>query len=380
MTLDSYRDQVYSCLRCGFCFDLPAEGNRRICPPYCAHGFESYGARGKLAAARALLDGELELDAEVANRLYACTECGACESQCFKYLPLSEIYRAMKERVVELGWLPEVFQSFADAVKEQGNPYSKAGKDRLAWLPDRRRVGGRASVLLFSGCTPSYLRRGIARSAFQVLEALGSPFTLLADEQCCGHPFLSLGLVSQARAAAERNLEAILGSGAETVVTPCPGCLKTFRVDMPLLLKKKLPFEVLHLTEYVAREMERGGVHFRRNPGLVTYHDPCNLGRGLGVYDAPRRVATAAPGVRLVEMPRARQAAFCCGHGGFVRAVDLDVAKESAADRWAEAVGTGAEAVLSACPACETAFLEARASTGSPVEVLDIVEFLARAL
>ncbi len=378
--LESYRDQVYSCLRCGFCFDLPAQGNRRICPPYYAHGFESYGARGKMAAARALLDGALEADAEVADRLYACTECGACESQCFKYLPLSAIYRAMKARMAGLGLLPKALQSIADAVKNEGNPYSKAGEDRLAWLPGGHRVGRSAKVLLFTGCTPSYLRRGVARSAFEVLDALGSPFTLLTDEQCCGHPLLSLGLVSQAQALAEQNLEAILGSGAETVVTPCPGCLRTFRVEMPLLLNRKLPFEVLHVTEYVARELNRGGIRFRRTPGLVTYHDPCNLGRGLGVYDPPRRVINSVPGVRLVEMPRARQAAFCCGHGGFVRAVDIDVAKKSAGDRWAEAVGTGAETMLSSCPACQTAFLEQRVSTGLQVEVLDVAEFLARAL
>jgi len=377
VTLGKRKDHVYSCLRCGFCFDLPAEGNRRICPPYITHGFESYGARGKLVMARALLDGALELDASVAERLYACTECGACEAQCFKYLPLGAIYRAMKMDVVEQGFLPTPLGGVAEAIGTYGNPYGKSVEARHAWLPGNHRLGGKAKVLLFVGCTPSYLRRGIARSAYRVLEALGTDFSILDEEGCCGHPLLSMGLVSGARAAAQSTFEAVERAGAEVVVTPCPGCLRTFREEMPQLLNRVLPFETVHLAEYLASELEHNRVRFRRKSSVVTYHDPCNLGRGLGVYDAPRRAVTAVPSVRLIEMSRAGEASFCCGHGGFVRAVHLDVAKESAADRWAEAIDTKAECVLSACPACNTAFLEARAATGSQVEVLDIAEFLA---
>ncbi len=380
MTLGEYKDRVYSCLRCGFCFDLVADGNRRICPPYWQYGFESYGARGKLAIARALLDGELGVDRKVAERLYACTECGACDAQCFKYLPLNEIYRAMKVEVAQRGFIPSELAQVAGSLEEKGNPYGMEPERRLAWLPGKSRVGKQARVVLFAGCTPSYVRRGIARGAYQLLEAIGVPFALLEEEQCCGHPYMSMGLLDQAREAAQRNLEGVVSSGAELLVTPCPGCLRAFREDIPALLGSPLPFEAVHLSEYLAGQLGRHAVRFQRRSSVVTYHDPCNLGRALGVYEAPRRVLGAVPGVRMAEMPRSGPAAFCCGHGGFVRAVHPSVARESALDRWTEAVGTGAEAVLSACPACNTALLDARVGARTQTEVLDIAEFLAGAL
>ncbi len=162
------------------------------------------------------------------------------------------------------------------------------------------------------------------------------------------------------------------------MVFPCPGCLRAFREDTPRLLKRALPFATQHVTELVATELGRRAVPLQRQSRIVTYHDPCNLGRGLGVYDSPRRVISSIPGIRLAEMARSGKAAFCCGHGGFVRADHLDVAVDSAASRWTEAVATGADTVLSACPACDTAFLEARLIAGSIAEAMDVIELLAQ--
>ena len=380
MRVEEYKDQIYSCLRCGFCFDHIEGSQEKICPSYVTYGMESYGARGKLAIARALVDGVLDYDADVARRIYACTECGACEEQCFKYLPLRDLYAAMKEDLAERDLVPAELAGAAREVEAEGNPYGKPRRTRLDWVPGTARVGKSARVLYFAGCTPSYVRRGVARSGYVVLEAGGVDFGLLADETCCGHPLLNAGQVEKARVAAEALVAAVEATGAETVVFPCPGCLSTFREDYPRLLGRPLGFRTLHASELLADRVETGALRLRKQSRIVAYHDPCTLGRGLGVYDAPRRAIDGVPGAKRVELRRARETSFCCGGGAFVRLGYEPMSIENEEARWAEAAATGADLVVSACPACQIALLDAKRRAKSAVDVQDVVEWVASAL
>ena len=379
MKLAEYKNQIYSCLRCGFCFDHEVGSQAKICPSHASYGMESYGARGKLAIARALVDEAMEFDQDVAERIYTCTECGACEEQCFKYLDLLDIYRAMKSELVLRDLVPSPLAEAARAALEEGNPYGQAAGKRLDWAPGRERVGKQAETVLFVGCTPSYLRRGIARGAYQLLEAGDVEFGLLADEVCCGHPSYVAGDLEGARAAVRKNVEAIERADARRVVFACPGCLATFRDEAPELLGRPLAFETLHVAELVEQRLG-AGLKLRKQSRMVTYHDPCNLGRGLGIYDAPRRVVDAVPGARRLEMRRTRARSFCCGNGGFVRLGYEPMAVENETARLEESMATGADLLLSACPACQIAFLDAKRRSKAAIEVLDIVEWLAQAV
>ncbi len=376
MTLAEYKNQIYSCLRCGFCFDHEVGSQAKICPSHVTYGMESYGARGKLAIARALVDEALDYDGDVAQRVYACTECGACEEQCFKYLDLLDIYRAMKVELAERGLVPNELADAARAAGKEGNPYGQAGAKRLDWAPGTERVGRKADTALFVGCTPSYLRRGIARGAYRLLEAADVDFGLLADETCCGHPSHVAGDLDAARAALERNVAEIEKTGATRVAFACPGCLSMFRNAGPELLGRPLPFEVLHVTEILTERLA-AGLRFRKQSRIVTYHDPCNLGRGLGIYEAPRRAVDAVPGVKRVEMTRTKARSFCCGNGGFVRYGYEPMAIENEGTRLEEAIATGADLLVSACPACQIAFLDAKRRGKTAIDVLDVVEWLA---
>jgi Fe-S oxidoreductase len=379
MKLAEYKNQIYSCLRCGFCFDHEVGSQAKICPSHVTYGMESYGARGKLAIARALVDEVIDYDIDIAERVYACTECGACEEQCFKYLDLLDIYRAMKGELARRDLVPKALRDVARAAEQEGNPYGQAAGKRLDWAPGTERVGKKAETVFFVGCTPSYLRRGIARGAYQLLEAGDVDFGLLAEEVCCGHPSSIAGDLEAARAAAARSVAAIESAGATRVVFACPGCLATFRDEAPELLGRTLPFQAIHVTELL-EERVAAGLRLRKQSRMVTYHDPCNLGRGLGVYDAPRRVIDAVPGARRVEMRRTGTRSFCCGNGGFVRFGYEPMAIENEATRLEEAVTTGADLLLSACPACQIAFLDAKRRAKASIEVLDVVEWLAAAL
>jgi heterodisulfide reductase subunit D len=235
-------------------------------------------------------------------------------------------------------------------------------------------------VVYFAGCTPSYVRRGIARGGYKLLEAAGIDFGLLEEEVCCGHPHLAFGQVEEAKRAAVRQIEAIERSGAGVVVFTCPGCLETFREVFPRLLDRPLPFQAFHVSEYLFERWSNGGLRLKKQSRIATYHDPCNLGRGLGIYDAPRHLIDAVPGTRRVEMKRTRERSFCCGNGGFVRFTHEPMAVENEEARFEEAVSTGADLLLSSCPACQIALLDAKRRTKAAIEVLDLVEWLAYAL
>ncbi len=380
MRLEEHRDQIYSCLRCGFCFDHFVGNGEKICPPYASYGYESYGARGKMALARALIDGVIEYDEQIAHRVFACTDCGACEEECFKYLSLGEIYAAMRQDLAEKGLVPEGLSSLTGPLEVDGNPYGKDRAKRMAWAPGTARIGRTADVVLYAGCTPSYVRRGIARSAYAILEAAGIDFALLDEETCCGHPHIAMGRPDLAAEQLETNLVSIARSGAKTVVFACPGCLATFREEAPARLGKPLPFEALHLTEYLATSPAFAQLSLSKQSRIVTYHDPCTLGRRLGIYDAPRTAISAVPSSRRVEMPRTRERSFCCGNGAFVRYDHEALSVETEASRITEAVRTGADAILSACPACQIGLLDAARRQKAMIDVLDVLEWIAASL
>jgi len=333
LTLRAVAQPIYECLRCAFCFDLSWLGPANLCPAYAWGAFESYGARGRIALARALLEGELEYDATVAERVFACTECRACSEHCFKYIDTVAVFARLREDLVARGLIPPGLAAATDDLAETHNLYGEPHERRLAWLKDRSRVDRAASVAFFVGCTPAYVRRSLAHDTYAVLEASG-----------------------------------------------LAGCMRTFREDVPAVLGEPLPFEVAHVTEEIARQVEAGRLRFDvyRSGTVVTYHDPCTLGRGLGVYDAPRAIIEAMPGMRLQEMPRHGRDSYCCGAGSFVRYDFSGLTDRTGDERLREAEATGAQVLLTACPACVTQFQQVRGRLGASLQVMDLVSLVRR--
>jgi len=380
LTLRAVAQSVYECLRCAFCFDLSWLGPANLCPAYAWGAFESYGARGRIALARALLEGELAYDATVAARVFACTECRACSEHCFKYIDTVAVFAAMREDLAARGLTPPGLAAVVGSLVETHNLYGEPHDRRLAWLKDRSRVDRPAPVAFFVGCTPAYVRRSLARDTYAVLEASGLDFMVLGDEWCCGHPLLAAGQRARAAEMMRHNVEALQALGVERVIFECPGCMWTFREEVPAVLGEPLPFEVVHITEELARMVEIGRLRFEvYRPGtVVTYHDPCTLGRGLGVYDAPRILIEAMPGMRLSEMPRHGRDAYCCGAGSFVRYDFPDLTDQAGDERLREAEATGVQVLLTACPACVTQFQQVRGRLGVDLQVMDLVSLVRR--
>lgn len=382
--IDALKNIVYQCNRCAHCFDLSWLGDGYNKCPALRYGiFDSYAARGRFFIARAVVDGQIDYDADIAERIFACTECRACAEHCFKYITTTDIYEAMKIDLAERGLMPA---NLAAGLSDEGglgehhNVYQGSAEERLAWLPDLSRVDKPAETVFFVGCTSAYARQNMALDTYTLLDQAGVDFTVLSDEWCCGHPYLSAGQPDKALAFMEHTLALAEKMGARRMVFNCPGCQRAFRDDYQKHTGKPAPVEALHVVELLAAYVKEGRVAMERyRPKVtVTYHDPCVLGRWMGIYEAPRELLKAIPGVQFTEMARNRRDAYCCGAGGMIRYDFGDMANLAGADRIAEAEATGAEIVVSACPACVMQLQQSRQKTRSKIKVMDLTELVAR--
>jgi len=385
--IDEYRTIVYQCNRCGQCLDFSTLGLAPKCPAFEGGLFESYAARGKFNIARALVDGVVDYDMDLAERIYSCTECRACAENCFKYLDTTAIFTIMKEDLASRGLIPENLKQGLEGeagLDETHNVYRAPHAERLAWLTDRSRVDKPARTAFFVGCTSAYVRQNMAVDTAGALERLGVDYTVLSDEWCCGHPYMAAGQLDKARESLEHTIAQYENLGVERVVFNCPGCLKTFAHDAPQILGRPLPFEPLHLLEEIACLAEEGGIRFKAvSPKItVTYHDSCTLGRWLGIYEAPRTLLSHIPGVAVKEMPRNRGNAYCCGAGGLIRYDYGEIAENAGTERFQEAEATGSDVLMTSCPACLMQFqqvrskLHARDKTQGRIRVMDITQII----
>ncbi|MDD1770220.1 MAG: (Fe-S)-binding protein, partial [Methanomassiliicoccales archaeon] len=196
------------------------------------------------------------------------------------------------------------------------------------------------------------------------------------DEGCCGSVLLKTGQRQAYLRTKKRAIDAISVTGATKIVTGCPGCFAT----LASWKSEGLGIKVEHISQTVDRLLEAHPDLFRTSDELVTYHDPCDLGRQGGVYNEPRRLLRSVPGTRVVEMGHNRDRALCCGSGGGVKTAFPRLAGAIASKRIAEAKATGAKTLVTACPWCESNLNEAARATGSGVDVVDLVSFLVARL
>jgi len=263
-------------------------------------------------------------------------------------------------------------------------------QNRLGWLDDSLKVSDDSDTVYFVGCLPYYeamfAKIGaegieIARAAVKILNHLGIEPQVLADERCCGHDQLWEGDMDAFRALAELNLETLKASGARRIVTTCPECAHTLKVEYPALVGDH-GMEVLHLTQLLAEE-GRDKLLLTDSPEAqaATYQDPCRLGRYLGVYDAPRQVI-ADIGLDLVEMERTRHTSLCCGTSCWTACGQVN--KNIQVERLREARATGAELLVTACVKCQIHFKcaqdDAELGDELDIEIRDLTTLLAERL
>jgi heterodisulfide reductase subunit D len=243
---------------------------------------------------------------------------------------------------------------------------------------DLPRLGdGKARTLLFAGCSASqpYGSPGVISLA-KLMRQAGEDFAILGEEEkCCGLYAKDLGFHEEYERLEVENLRQVTKAGVKRIVTACGSCLRIWR-GYPA--SDIVGLELLHGVEYLERLLHEKRLSFDRTlKQKVTYHDPCQLGRGCGVYEAPRNVLKAIPGIDVVEMPRHKRWSWCCGGGGGVPEAFPEMAEWNARERLKEAQETGAEVLLTTSALCLRSF--AHSGEASP-RVQDLLEFIYQSL
>ena len=394
--LEDYRDEVWHCNRCNMCkevFGWYMKSNEfsDICSAFAFRKWDAYSAQGKMHIARALIDEEMgwEDSALLPQIIFSCDMCGGCTVNALRIMEESplEVFRALRARALEKGLTPTTHKRFYESTMKYGNPLAAPREERLTWtkglgfeiktLPKEH-----AAVLLYTGCQYELEStvRDTLKTIAQVLRAGGVDFGFLgADEKCCGGMQLLMGETGMFEQLAKDNIRTFNELGIETLVTPCAHCYNTFVNEYVEL--GEMNFEVLHAVHLFDRLIAAGKIELGEVPReVMTYHDPCDLGRKSGEYDTPRQLLNAIKGVELREMERMKDQTWCCGAGGGLLEAYPDQAAWAARERIKEArATTGAETLVTACPWCEYSLKNAVEAIGAKIKISDIAEIIQRA-
>ena len=419
MGLSDFKPMMERCSNCSFCKWIPLDKIKSVryaenCPSVTYRGWNTNSARGRFQMGLAIVNGELEYTDKMAEITRECLTCGSCDVSCkicrYNLEPLEHNVELKADAAANGLVIPgqrKIIDSLA-AEKTMLAGYKKA--DRSIWaqgLPLVNALKGEADILFFPGCRYSYdSSQPTLRGVVELLDKCGVKVGWLAEaDACCAGRAWQMGFFSQFRAQAERNIAAIKKTGVGTVVTPCADCRHALsRLYGPL----GRDFEVLHITEYLERLITAGTVNFSKKQDMVvTYHDPCHLGRqgepyvpwegkeekilnqvqiwnparpryngAYGIYDAPRNIIKGIPGVKLVEMERIREYSWCCGAGGGCSEIAEEFSKWTARERMDEAESTGADCLVTACPWCKNNF----SSVQGGIKIMDILELMLAAV
>ncbi|MEM4699698.1 MAG: (Fe-S)-binding protein, partial [Candidatus Nezhaarchaeales archaeon] len=264
--------------------------------------------------------------------------CSKCQALCKKGLEIPKLVLALRRVAVSNKAAPPAIYEVSESVERFGSPYRSLTRGRGSWIGGlAHRASPSSKLLYWAGCTVSFRAVEVARASVESLARLGLDFKLLADEPCCGEPLIELGLIEEARRAAAKAIRAVEEAGVERLVTSCPGCYYAFTRLYPEVLGLRLPgVEVLHMSQLLEGGLK--GPLRLREPLALAYHDPCVLGRQLGVYEAPRSVLSSIEGVKLVELPMNRRESSCCGGGGGLWMTNYELASSIAYRKLVEEV------------------------------------------
>jgi len=380
--LGGYSIYPHACLECRIKFC------REVCPIYTQTRNENHGSHGFNMLALSIYKGLETISEDLVQTLTHCTTCGACQYRCPNTLfggdfynittPTPDIVETMREDLINMGYENTVHKKLLNNWQAFLNPYGEPTEKRSQWIPSeyKDKLPERASYIYFAGCTAALRLPEIAISTVKILDYLGLDFTIIKEEPCCGSVLLRTGYRKQAKELARENIEKFKELGAEKIITSCGGCYRTFKVDYPKLVGD-IGVEIVHTSELLAELPKAKEV--KKLTGKVTYHDPCHIGRALGLFEPPRRVIKNL-GLDLVEMDHTKDDARCCGAGGGVRSALPELSIKIAKTRLQEAEQTGAESLISTCPFCKRNLKDAAKELKSKIEVLDLTEIFTRAL
>ena len=398
----SQRLALDACTQCGQCLD--------VCPAVAAAGDAGLSAQMRLAGLKRLLRDQngfwqnlLEtfgaaprVDAarldEYGTSVFRCSLCGDCQEICPVGLPLKDLWLDVRRELAGTGHAPARIRAIRANLEGSHNVFDEDNDERADWLDNMRKaprnlVRRQADIVYFTGCVGAYfpLAQKIPMALVQILVNAGSDFTIMgADEWCCGFPLLGSGQPDALAEIIAHNVAEVKRRKASTVVFTCPSCLQIWK-EVYTREADLDDIRLVHASELVADLVRDKALTFEEQaedsePLLVTYHDPCDLGRGSRVFDEPRAILSALPGVKLVEMAHHGRHSLCCGGGGNLEMIDPALSTAMARRKVEEAQATGASTIVTTCQQCVRTMTTYVRRNKLGLEVLDLTQMVARAL
>lgn len=384
------RFMLDACIDCGRCEQVcPATAAGRPLSPRLL-----IQALGKDLRAAVAADERIEGDVfarEVLEEttVWSCLTCGACARECPAMIDQPGTIVELRRQLAEEGRLDDRQAAVLAGLERNQNPLGLPSYQRADWLKElgvpMYADNPNAEYLYWIGCQASYDQRvrNVAISMIRILDFVGVSYAVLGDEEkCLGEAQRKLGDEAGFQMRAMENIELFNSYGVRKILTHCPHCLATLTKDYP---EFGADYEVVHHSVFLAKLIDEGRLPapLAEEVGKLTYHDPCNLGRLGGEFDAPRQVAEFACGgsSQFVEIGRSKDKSFCCGAGGANYFYKVPEQTAVSTLRLEQVMETGADTVAVACPFC-MGMLEAAAgsSTKTPPRVADLAELIAAGL
>ncbi|OQW98115.1 MAG: Fe-S oxidoreductase [Desulfobacteraceae bacterium A6] len=320
--------------------------------------------------------------------IWRCTTCGRCPQQCPRDVKQIESGVSLRRIATEYGVFPssvKPIRAISGSLVGEGNPLNEERKNRANWaegLSVKTFTEG-MDVLYFPGCYLCYDPRlkKVARATANILKVAGVDFGILGSkENCCGESIRKTGDEELFKRLARENIKTFIDNGVKKILVSSPHCYHTFKKEYPEFM---VNFEVVHISQYLLELINEGRLKLTKEYGKkITYHDPCYLGRHNSIYDEPREILKKIPGLELIEMADSRKDSLCCGGGGGRIWMETLKGERFSDLRLAQAIGVGAEALVTSCPYCIANFEDSRLTLNvtENIEVKEITEIIAEVI
>jgi Fe-S oxidoreductase len=313
-----------------------------------------------------------------------------CNLRCSAALPIEPSWMKLRGKLInedkEMTFPP--FEMMAAALEDQGNIWAGYRKNRTDWLPQefkkKHGPGTKAKNVYFAGCTVSYVENDIGQASTTLLDAAGVDFTTLGNvENCCGTPMLVAGKWDLFAEIMKKNIAAVKAVGADTVISSCPACDMMWRHTYKDWAKKlgiEFDIKAKHYSELISDKLKSGEFKFTHEVNKkVTWHDSCHIGRVSGIYEPPRDVIKAIPGIEFEDVAHNREDGLCCG-SVLTLIKEPPVAADIGAHRLQEAKDIDADAMLALCPCCQFQLRVSNDTKEMNIDVQDLAAFACKGL
>jgi heterodisulfide reductase subunit D len=363
------------CLKCGSCTYGNWPENHHLCSLYYRDPCFTHGGGGFMSIIAALGQNLLDLDQRMVDLAYTCSTCLNCDSRCsiIKAHPpqvnITDMVRLLRYEAVKRGLAPT---GLAEKMQDNG---SKAGGQTHSFTLPTHIQSENADTIIFAESGHAGSKQGVEAALISLLGKIGKSVAALPEGGSCGCAHYDYGFWDKLGPLMEANWERMKPNKEKTFVFTDPHCEEFIIKRYSENLADYTPIKHKHISQYLSDALREGKLQSKGKDRIkVSYHDPCYLGRGLGVYDAPREALSLLKGVELIEMPRNRVDSFCCG-ARVMGDYFADHGKTMAKERLDEFYSTGAELLITACPHCKEHF-QKRMSDGEKNRIVDLVEFV----